>query len=361
MFPALNVSPSNITLGLTETMRLECSIKVVNKSLIAIVVSHSRDTVQPTFTYISSVSSFQGVNNYISDTSMYVTGAINSTGLSYLNITWSYPQEESAGLYKCEVNEIDEIGKPLRVSSTATVSVALPSIGSVISEINHLRKELNELKFEFSSLKNVVSLEISSLKNLFNNVDNKTETLQQKNENESAHWTAVDNQNKIRFASIENKTNSVVHMQENFVRTIASSRDELFISSNNFKGKKYLLTKEAAFFYPSLAQAVCTLFGGYLAEMDTSEEFNFVRTFVRSHGSQFMQVMAGGSDEGHEGHWTYRHSKSAVVSFWGPGEPDNYNGENCQNFYRNLDYRMADGQCIALSSTSVGFLCEVPA
>ncbi|KAK6966002.1 C-type lectin domain family 10 member A, partial [Biomphalaria glabrata] len=73
------------------------------------------------------------------------------------------------------------------------------------------------------------------------------------------------------------------------------------------------------FFYPSFGQGICGLVGGYLVEVNTIQELEFIKHFVFEKASHFVLVMAGGTDEDHEGLWINGYSLTKVDSLWDSG------------------------------------------
>lgn len=103
------------------------------------------------------------------------------------------------------------------------------------------------------------------------------------------------------------------------------------------------------------------MYGGYLAEMDNSEEMTFIRNFLKGltgklHGEA---ILIGGSDEGHEGTWKSTDNNLTMAYFeFGSGYPYNADPYNCLYLLPGLDWKMTDYPCI----TNYGnprFLCEM--
>ncbi|XP_013064519.2 uncharacterized protein LOC106053504 [Biomphalaria glabrata] len=297
---ALKIEANNITLGLTRSLDVSCILK--NESvpsmsrLYSLSLLHSKTSQEPKFQEIASVNTIDGLIEYIDEKSLNTSGQINSNGFSYLNLTFRNPTKNNTGVYKCEAYGFNSRSRPVDISSTALVQAESPDINEVITEIKKLRDSYESLKGELG---------------LFN----------------SRHKAA---------------------------------KNEFFIESSELNGKKYLLTKMATFYFPSFAQAMCSLYEGYLAEIDSLAEFEFVRNFIISKGSHFSNVMTGGTDEETEGIWINRHSKTPVASFWAPGEPNNLENEDCQNFYKFQNWYMNDAPCSVSNSVEVGFVCEIP-
>uniref|UniRef100_A0A2C9KHD1 C-type lectin domain-containing protein n=1 Tax=Biomphalaria glabrata TaxID=6526 RepID=A0A2C9KHD1_BIOGL len=315
------------------------------------------------FTTIASVSSFNGVRIITNSTNVHVVGSIVRNGLSSLNITWTSPLLENAGLYKCEVNEINELGKPITYDDTGSVAVNELTIDAVFSEIIKLKNRLEQINLNCVTSHEIEITEINRLKQNISVLVNQTSLLKDICETELVHVQDLESQNKLQLTSVENSVQSLTLKQDEMHGKWNASKNEYFISSERFSDKVYLLSRESVFFYPTFAQSLCALHGGYLVEVNTQAEFDFLKQFIRTYGSHFEHVYTGGTDENHEGVWLYRHSQTPVVPFWAPGEPNNDNknfDENCEEFHKDLQWSMNDLQCSFPNSTVSGFICEVP-
>ncbi|XP_055865187.1 uncharacterized protein LOC129922568 [Biomphalaria glabrata] len=105
---------------------------------------------------------------------------------------------------------------------------------------------------------------------------------------------------------------------------------------------------------------MCALVGGYQAENDSRQEFEFIKSFVAGEGYHFTTVMPGGTDVGHEGRWVNRYSGTPVVPPWHRIEPDNHMGhQNCQCLLEPRSWEVSDIECVFNNRQDVGFLCEV--
>ncbi|GFO36580.1 Cd209 antigen [Plakobranchus ocellatus] len=80
---------------------------------------------------------------------------------------------------------------------------------------------------------------------------------------------------------------------------------------------------------------LCKTIGGYLAEIDSLDEQNFVAGFIKAHTERFAFI--GANDVKREGTFVYYNSKKPVPALnWCPGEPDNFlNSEDCVEFWSN--------------------------
>lgn len=83
------------------------------------------------------------------------------------------------------------------------------------------------------------------------------------------------------------------------------------------------------------AQSYCESQGDYLATRTNQEEQDFV--FGLAASSEMMHVTTGGTDEGHEGVWTWMNGEALTYSNWDYGEPNNGlgQGQNYLLYYGN--------------------------
>ncbi|GFO04590.1 macrophage mannose receptor 1-like [Plakobranchus ocellatus] len=106
--------------------------------------------------------------------------------------------------------------------------------------------------------------------------------------------------------------------------------DDCFHISDEFKGKRYFMTKTNKSFNISDADAVCQFYGGYIVEFEDADEIEFVFDFVTKvdqGGLHYTGVILRETDQTH----VYYHSgKTVQTELWGQGEPNNVGGnEDC--------------------------------
>lgn len=122
------------------------------------------------------------------------------------------------------------------------------------------------------------------------------------------------------------------------------------------KGSKYLLSKTRQQ-NVNLCQFMCTVHGGYLAEVDDEAEMNFLRDFIRPllvNDNEYPDVFIGATDHGHKGVFKFMQNENKpVYTNWG-GFPSN--GYDCLILAKNSDYLMNDYDC----NEATRFLCEIP-
>ncbi|KAI8747664.1 fibrinogen-related protein J6 precursor [Biomphalaria glabrata] len=188
------------------------------------------------------------------------------------------------------------------------------------------------------------------------NLSTELKEVQSQIHKESGNHSLYENELKRKIS--ETPTHA---LREIFPKTsLEMFKKAYFVESTKFSGSTYLLSKDSLFFYPSFGQAMCGLVGGYLVEVNTIQELKFIQHFLFEKASRFVLVMAGGTDEDHEGLWINGHSLTKVDLLWDRGQPDDYQGvQDCQAFNKNYNWNLDDVGCVSFNSRHVGFLCEV--
>lgn len=111
-------------------------------------------------------------------------------------------------------------------------------------------------------------------------------------------------------------------------------------------------------------QALCQVYGGYLAEMNSAAEFTFVRDFIRNFKNikiNLHPILIGGSDEGHEKIWisTDSNLKIEYLDFIS-GQNAGSTSDNCLYLNQNFDWQMDDLPCNIFNTYLPRFVCEFP-
>lgn len=133
-----------------------------------------------------------------------------------------------------------------------------------------------------------------------------------------------------------------------------NSRDAIMEKSTTYNGHTYFLSRRM---WNTIAtyDALCRLYGGYLAEIDNEQELNFIQNFLINSSAKHY-VYIGGTDEEQERTWVYRRNGKPLSYFhWAPGSPS---GQDCLMLDHRNRFFMNDIEC--LSSQWYHFLCEIP-
>ncbi|XP_059146606.1 uncharacterized protein LOC131934565 [Physella acuta] len=140
---------------------------------------------------------------------------------------------------------------------------------------------------------------------------------------------------------------------------------DMFSISPPFNGHHYLLSNRLYTFKVESAEAMCELFGGYLVEIDSRDEHQFLINFLTNEKNKlnFSIAMTGLSDELQEKVWVNRHSKTvANYTHWYSSEPNGGRSQNCVVLY-SPTWLMVDDPCshtMSDFSFKLTYLCEVP-
>ncbi|XP_048245821.1 echinoidin-like [Haliotis rufescens] len=97
----------------------------------------------------------------------------------------------------------------------------------------------------------------------------------------------------------------------------------------SFEGSCYTLIQNPSTW--AEAEEICKDFDGFLVEISSSGENNFIKSFVKNKGLSVRAVWLGGNDLLSEANWMWSHSKLNLdFTNWAPGQPDNAkHAENC--------------------------------
>ncbi|XP_067660645.1 echinoidin-like [Haliotis asinina] len=108
------------------------------------------------------------------------------------------------------------------------------------------------------------------------------------------------------------------------------------------------------------ADDICKDFDAFLVEVDTKEENEFLKSYLKNKSLTVRAVWLGGNDLLSEDHWMWAHSKEPVTfTDWAPTQPDNVaNTENCLELAieNRFGYKWNDNVCSARQY----FICEQP-
>ena len=101
------------------------------------------------------------------------------------------------------------------------------------------------------------------------------------------------------------------------------------------------------------ADTVCTLLGGYMAEVRTEEQNRYIEGILYERASG-NNVWLGATDQVTEGSWYWATSDTTLsFSYWGDGQPGSGRGGNCLMF-SDHDKHWADGDC----GVKLPFICQ---
>ncbi|KAH9499327.1 hypothetical protein Btru_003753 [Bulinus truncatus] len=308
---SLTATPSQIINNSTNSFLVNCTFQTgidpSLTSLTSLTISRSVDASNLQYQVLASVDSFNVITNSASGENLTSSGTIDNTGLSYLSLTWDNPFRIKSGVYKCDANGLHTSGQPLTLSTTINVT-------GVNSEIDSLKEELIQLKNYVDSLEAKI---------------------------EKLNVTGSD------FMTI-------------WVQRLNNVQETLFETSEVYNGSQYYLYKDSPSHIPGVAQATCEIYGGNLAEIQDSDEYDYIINFIE----QFTWVrflLVGGSQYGEAGNWVYPHSNASVEYFrWAEAYPFYKMAYDCLVLWDVYNWNMTNLLCSTdQTQWPIYYLCEV--
>ncbi|CAL1548231.1 unnamed protein product [Lymnaea stagnalis] len=316
-------STNVIETGVTPSLTLNCSFppqspvgyRVISMS-IRRVGENSPLTQIATVDAYGHFTALSGINYTV------LNGHVNSTQGSYIRLGWLHPGTSMAGTYICSANVIDQLNNIylFQLNKTVTTATTTTNTGTTTAAgVSDLMQRIAELETALNSLKIVAA-----------------------------------DQLKLLESTLAQKTAK------------ANNLEAALFKKSAYNGHQYYLS----LYEPHSAadaEMACESLDGYLAEVDTQEEFSFLKSFIGTPIADSIEFLLGGTDERQEGHWINRHS-GGVLGYveWSSGEPSNseHNGirENCQTVaLLHAALKMSDSLCF--KPTPLGgwyFICESP-
>uniref|UniRef100_A0A2C9KZN2 Ig-like domain-containing protein n=1 Tax=Biomphalaria glabrata TaxID=6526 RepID=A0A2C9KZN2_BIOGL len=357
----VNATPAIYTVGLTKNVKIECSFsRDPNTNLVFITslnLAHSKTTDNPEFQDLISITSFDSqVYENVNTSRTQVYGVIDNKGKSFLGLVWQFPTVDRAGVYKCEATGLNKMGKHVALSNSTIITALKPEndqdiemVQNLMTQVGHLRTQINLTTKYHAELDNKINqssnyttnlqsqLNEANAKNL--NLEDQKNQLTKLVENYQLLSTKLDVNDQLKEANnsiriiLEKLQMNISLMKEEledmlrFKDIITSTFDHLinlFLTPTHpYNGKRYWLTKNHASVTPILALLFCEFRGGYLAEIDSPEEYTFVRDNLLTR-SEVKLVYVSGSDEEQEGLWKHMSSKTELTYLnWGDNENKN--------------------------------------
>ncbi|XP_012940353.1 C-type lectin domain family 11 member A-like [Aplysia californica] len=215
---------------------------------------------------------------------------------------WTYPTSQVVGKYRCEANGLDEEGHPLTAVAETVVEKKEAQIGMILDEMKEMKTKMTEMKTQMTEM------------------DTKFNDLR----------TRVDN-SKAAFTE----------------------------ATTSYGNSHYILSKPT---FRNVAEGnrLCRLYGGYLAEINDRQEFDYLADYLSHITSTAEGVMLGATDEGQEGTWRFLTSGGNMSTLvWLPHEPNGGTRENCLCIWKATKL-MVDCTCLHTPVLLAHFLCEIP-
>ncbi|XP_059146608.1 uncharacterized protein LOC131934566 [Physella acuta] len=301
----IEAMPTSVVIGLTTTLEVKChtfiNISSQMESLISLIITRSGDGPDKE---LASINAFSPEGHVVdtSNETLTASGKVDNLGESYLRLTWRNPDVNSRGLYVCQALGVSHTGHPVTLTSTISVNYTYPETDDLLNEIQNLTLEIEFEKEQCAS-------------NLKTKLD--------------------------------------------LIKTF------MFTVSQPYNGHHYLLSNRLYTYQVETAETMCELFGGYLVEIDSTDEHLFLINFLTTESTNvdIITALTGLSDEQHENVWVHKHSKTvARYTNWLANNPDGGRSENCVVLFQP-SWLMVDEPCSITRSDfalKLTYLCEVP-
>ncbi|KAK6958711.1 nucleolar pre-ribosomal-associated protein 1 [Biomphalaria glabrata] len=300
----LAVNPPYIINGLASNVDVRCLFKrdqvPAMSTVLSLVIAYSNATDQPVYSFVASVNVFEGHAHNISHDVEVISGSIDNRGESSLHIRFKYPDSKLTGVYVCEVQGFDRIGRPI----------------TKYTKLQMLSKDAQEI---------------------FNQIDVLLSTVNALQMCRDGHLTLFD---------------KLLHKSSHTI-------EYNFTNSALFQGHRYLLADMIPLFDYNVDQTVCNSIEGYLIELDTPDEMAFFERFLAQTNATYVWT---GAKKNQHGVWYNEHNSSVRPLFtWLQGQPLNDELHGCQCAGRKNPWKLLSCQCSAFRSLSdTGYICEVP-
>ncbi|CAL1534937.1 unnamed protein product [Lymnaea stagnalis] len=303
----LDVSTPEIKVGCTDTLTITCNVtgdaSSTLKYLVSILISLRGSTNETTYADVASlvkIGPHEDVRGFYDNVTVWGNGMDLSK--AHLAAQWRHPSERLAGDYRCVVTGLDEVGHHITLTANATVAVAVTDAvdADKIKEIEaRLEEEWNAMKSELVA--------------------------------ENERWAE-------RFQEL---------------------RGVLFTKETFYNNHHYLLTRNV-YNNIEVAAALCRLYSGYLVQIDDSDEYNAIVSFLGG-VFEFDSVFISGTDRGNEGHWVFQGTNTSMpFTRWGSsGASNGGDTENCIVLWKASTWEMYDQPCYD-NIYKVGTICEKP-
>nr|KAI8743911.1 myosin-7-like [Biomphalaria glabrata] len=209
--------------------------------------------------------------------------------------------------------------------------------------------------------------DFDNLNMLFQNANKEINTLKSESSTLKTEVEKLSKKNKeltgenINLRQLYSQINCEINiLQQYVIKNVKAIENSIFHVSSSYNGHRYYLTIEKQFYCIKAAQFLCSVYGGYLAEVNDWNELNFIKSFLTSNdpctGDSVIYI--GGTDEVKEGRWVHISRGTPVVkALWDSGQPGGGRKENCQAFEKCS--LLHDYSCL-LKTPSRKFLCEIP-
>lgn len=343
-FVDLVISPTALHPGLTARLTVTCSAVDTGHSefptLLSIILSKAESGGG--FTEIASVtsSSPDTVDTKV-NLGAQVSGQLNQTGQSYIRLTWSHPDVQSTGQFRCEAFGMDHSGHPLVSTDLDDVTQTPVDMSVILHKLLEMENNTELLKAELAGVK----------------ADSRSRCAK-------VNRTLVDvlaeldvTRVALNITQYELRETQAVLAQA-LLHTSNNGSTPAIESSARYQSHNYFLSV-VHHTGPSEAREICEKFKGYLVEINDKAEFDFINTFLANQSNVVEDVIIG-SKKNDQGQWVFSTSRKPMTYFnWGYGHPIPGTTEDCMRLWRiGNEYKMANQGC-HFAASFWRFICEI--
>ncbi|KAI8735417.1 C-type lectin domain family 4 member K [Biomphalaria glabrata] len=337
--------PSEMMVGFTDTLSISCNVSD-DETLISITLSKSDNSERNFISVARVVINADAQFIQPMHENLKLEGKINPAGSSYLSLVITSPTSEASGFYNCISVRLNKAGNVVRQNNLTEVREIVPSISDVHREqkkmFDNLQTQIRHLEDKLNNFNETCNKKIDDF--VTRNLQNK-QILQN-------NFNLVDQ----KIMNISEDVKFLRDSNDAFTHAMNLSLDVMFMNKFTYGKSTYLLSRSGVYGFVS-AEIACAIYGGYVVEIDTREEYDAIVSSFRS-GIKFDSVFLGLTDEGTEGHWFFSFSRRPVTfTLWNTGELQG-TGENCAILFRPFGFKMADLMCND-QNRLIHFLCEL--
>ena len=348
----------DFTKGMTLTCKLS-HLAVVNSLTL------SKADTQGSFQEIAMVTliSPDRVNVKESLGASKVTGSVSMTRSAreaHLTYIWKYPEQVVTGKYMCTAHGMDKLGHPVTDTATAEVREQEMNMDIIIKKIQTLEMAQDAYRKKIEKQERKITGLVTEIAVLQNQV------VQDETKRVAQTQTIVDLESKqtgilTEFAMLVSKLNSLQGCCKGHKTHQNAIKSAMTQDSVVYKGHEYMVSTPTWMNVP-VADVMCRMFGGYLAEIEDKEELKVVGDLVSRSGDHegTGYNMVGGTDLGcqREGNWTYLYSqKPASFLEWHAGYGNRGTSRNCL-YISSTSHKLWDYFC--QHAQLARFVCEIP-
>ncbi|GFS21847.1 hypothetical protein ElyMa_001603200 [Elysia marginata] len=285
------------------------------------------------------------------------------TNSSELTISLKSPSWSSSGhRYKCAARGTHHNGDMVTISETAKIDTTTPQYSALAQKVDllsaNVKKGLTNLEDRLSALEDRVNTDALIRNSTFGHFQQAVDNFAQTSEDKfQSLRDALDNA-RDEFSNLEYTVNKLKMGQGLLTQgIILLNAEKYFELSLVHKDTVYGASKTAETFDILKANRRCRRFKGYLAEINDSDELNFVANFLRNLSSNDL-FFVGGKNSQRDGQFRFYHSwKPMPNGLWSPTQSkSDRNDLGCVK----IDPQEATLTAVSCDGHHVKYICEIP-